>query len=139
MKNKKFKGRWYNWLKKAGETLILLGPTEAALRLAYSGNYKGNLYEGLGMLFAGLIAWDLGKYYNEIDSGDYYSPLRNLGRFFRDSLTLITPFYISDPNLDNVYKPFIPAALGIGVGSFLEYVAAPIHEHIKEKIKSVKK
>jgi len=125
-------------LKKAGETLILLGPTEAALRLAYSGNYKGNLYEGLGMLSAGLIAWDLGKYYEEKNSEDYYSPLRNVGRFLRDSLTLTTPLYISASNLDNVYKAFIPAALGIGVGSFLEYVAAPIHEHLKEKFKSIK-
>jgi len=139
MKNKKFRGRWYEWLKKAGETLTLLGPTEAALKLAYSGNYKGNLYEGLGMLSSGLILWDIGKYYEEKESGEYYSPLRNIGRFFRDSLTLSVPLIYAASSNENIYSTFLPAVLGIGIGTTLEYVAAPIHEYIREKRKSKSK
>jgi hypothetical protein len=127
------------WLDKIGISGILLGPAETATSLAVSGKYlgPGQLDEGVGILTGGLAAWNAAKYVKEHKEGRKRSPLVHAGRAMEVGGAAVTEGLLLSGNSDNVYRAFLPAALGVTVGPVLEYVAGPIHEKFSRKYRTL--
>jgi hypothetical protein len=125
------------WADKAGTAGILLGPAESILRLMSAGNYLGpeQVDEGIGIMTAGLAAWNAAKYLREHEEGRSRSPLVHLGRAAEVAGPAVTEYNLQMGNAENVFRTFGPAALGITLGAFLEYVAGPVHEMFSKKYK----
>ncbi len=123
------------WLDKAGASGILLGPAETAGRLVHDGSYTGHgqLDEGVGVMTGGLAAWNGAKYIQEREEKRARSPLVHLGRALEVGGPLATEAQLLTGDMDNIYRTFGPAALGITIGAFLEYVAGPVHEKFSRK------
>lgn len=123
------------WLDKLGASGILLGPAESTIRLMNDGSYRGpeQVDEGMGIMTAGLAAWNAAKYIGE----GKRSPLVHLGRAAEVSGPAFTEYNLQSGNADNVFHTFGPAALGITLGAFLEYVAGPVHENFSRKYRIV--
>jgi len=66
---KKFDGKWYDWLEKIGGSLAILIPTSTLYELSERVNIeKSDLYSPIGLFSASLLAWDIGKYAKENQS-----------------------------------------------------------------------
>ncbi len=128
------------WLDKVGIAGILLGPAETASRLAVSGRYTGSeANEGMGVLTAGLAAWNAAKYMNERENEVNRSPLVHAGRALEIAGAASTEGILLTGAIENPYRAFAPAVIGVTVGPLLEYVAGPIHEMISKKHRNHKK
>lgn len=57
----------------------------------------------------------------------------HMGRALEVGGAAATEVILQTNGVDNVYRAFGPAALGIPVGAFLEYVAGPVHEKFSKK------
>lgn len=119
------------WLDKLGASGILLGPAETAARLMYDGNFTGpeQVDEGMGVMSAGLAAWNAAKYAGE----GRRSPLVHVGRGMEVAGPAMTEYRLQAGEADNIFHTFGPAALGITLGAFLEYVAGPVHERFSRR------
>jgi hypothetical protein len=126
------------WLEKLGQGIVLLAPTEVTTRLAISGDYTGpeQVDEGMCGLFGGLAVWDASKYIEEHKNGIKRSPIVVVGRAIKLAGTGYTAYKLQTGDVDNIFRTFAPAALGIAGGSFLEYVAGPVHEKFSKKYKT---
>ncbi|MCJ7816333.1 MAG: hypothetical protein MUP55_00615 [Candidatus Aenigmarchaeota archaeon] len=125
------------WLDKIGASGVLLGPAETVSRLVISGKYTGTnqIDEGMGILTGGLAAWNGAKYIEEQEKGIKRSPLVHTGRVLEVGGPAWTETNLLTGNVDNIFRAFGPAALGIPIGAFLEYVAGPVHEKFSKKYK----
>lgn len=125
------------WLDKIGASGVLLGPAETTTRLMIDGAYNGpyQLDEGMGIMTGGLALWNAAKYKDEHDNNIKRSPLVHLGRTLEVAGPAFTEYKLVTGNADNIFHTFGPAAIGIPVGAFLEYVAGPIHERFSKKCK----
>jgi len=123
------------WLDKLGASGILLGPAETSGRLMLDGAYRGphQLDEGMGIMTAGLAAWNAAKYIQEREQGRKRSPLVDIGRVMEISGPAITEYNLLRGEADNIFRTFGPATLGITLGAFLEYVAGPVHERFSKR------
>ena len=124
------------WLDKIGSSGILLGPAETTARLMYDGNFTGpeQVDEGMGVMSAGLAAWNAAKYAQE--RGVKRSPLVHVGRSMEVAGPTMTEYKLQSGEADNIFHTFGPAALGISIGAFLEYVAGPVHERFSKKYRT---
>jgi len=125
------------WLDKLGASGVMLGPTETAVKLGIDGAYLGphQLDEGIGIMTAGLASWNAAKYVNENKAGIKRSPLVHAGRVMEVGGPSLTEYNLVTGNVDNIFRTFLPAAVGMGAGAFLEYVAGPVHEKFSKKYK----
>jgi hypothetical protein len=80
-----------------------------------------------------LAAWTAAKWNADHEEGIKRSPLVHAGRFLEVTGAFATETELQSGNFDNIYRAFGPAALGIPVGAFLEYVAGPVHERFSKK------
>ena len=122
-------------MDKIGASAILLGPAESAARLTLRGRYEGpqQIDEGIVTLAGGLTAWNAAKYSAEHDEGRMRSPLVHLGRACEVGGTAHTALQLSRGDAENIFRTFGPAALGVCIGAFLEYVAGPVHENFSRR------
>ncbi len=88
----------------------------------------------MGVMSAGLAAWNAAKYAQE--RGAKRSPLVHAGRVMEVAGPTMTEYKLQAGEADNIFHTFGPAALGISIGAFLEYVAGPIHERFSKKYKT---
>jgi hypothetical protein len=125
------------WLDKAGAAAVLLGPAETAGQLAISGNYTGpsQLYPGMGVLTAGLGAWNAAKYVDEHNTGRKRSPLVHTGRAIEIAGAATTEGLLINGE-GNIFRIYAPMAIGIPIGALLEYVAGPVHERFSNKYRT---
>jgi len=126
------------WLDKIGTSGILLGPAISAADLVIKGKYTGpeQLYPGTLVLTGGLAAWNVAKCMREKEKGIKRSPLVHLGRFLETGGASLTAYKLGTGSVDNIYRSFGPAAIGIPAGAFLEYVIGPIQERFSKKYKT---
>jgi hypothetical protein len=126
------------WLDKIGASGVLLGPAESVCRLMINGidgkyTVAEQVDEGMGILSGGLVLWNAAKYVDERKNGIKRSPLVHAGRAIECSGGICTEVLLQTGNVDNIFRTFGPAALGVTVGPFLEYVAGPIHERFSRR------
>jgi hypothetical protein len=132
------------WLDKAGASGIIIGFGEPVSRMFISGKYTGpgQIDEGMGIMTGGFAAWEASKYVEERqrekETGHKVkrSPFVHAGRGMKVAGAGIASTALQTGYIENPFRAFGLAGLGVAGGAFLEYVIGKIHEDFSSKYKN---